>query len=90
MPIYAITYDLNKDKDYPKLWKELERLKGHKAAKSFYLLSLNDDSSQVILDHLKKFIDENDTMIVLKAKIADIKAYRGIQGTANWLKTNSD
>ena len=90
MPIYAITYDLNKDKNYKKLWDELERLDGHKAARSFYLLNLTSETSKEVLDHLKSFIDKDDTMIVVKTKAKDIKTFRALEGTTNWLAANSD
>ena len=90
MPIYGVTYDLNKDKNYQKLWDEFERLRGQKAARSFYLLSLTNDKSAEVLEHLKLFIDKDDTMIVVKTNIKDIKRFRPLEGTTKWLATNSD
>lgn len=89
MPIYAITYDLNKEKDYKSLWEELDRLKGKKAAKSFYLLNLTDDSAQDVIDHFKNFIDKDDTFIVVKTTIKNIQVFRPLLGTSDWINSNA-
>lgn len=65
MPLYAVTYDLNKKKDYPKLWAEFERLGGHKAAESFYFLDVNSKTAVDLRNHLTTFVDADDTLIVV-------------------------
>ena len=37
MTTFVVTYDLNKQNDYPKLWDELKRLRSHRALESFWL-----------------------------------------------------
>lgn len=86
MPVYAVTYDLNKEKNYDRLWAEMKRLGAHKAALSFYLLSVNLDTSKSLLDHLKSFVDDDDRIIVVKTTKRDIATLRAFQGTSDWLK----
>ena len=88
MPIYAITYDLNKEKNYQKLWDEFDRLGAKKAAKSFYLANLTTNKVDDVLKHFTNFIDEDDTLIVIKTTIDDIAAQRPLKGTFNWIKEN--
>ena len=88
MPIYAMTYDLNNQKNYPKITAELERLKCHRAALSFWLGNFNNTTDE-ILNHFKGFIDTDDTLIVAKTSIADIKTYKARAGTSDWIKANS-
>mgnify|MGYP003635040151 CR=1 FL=1 len=88
MAIYAITYDLNKDKNYQKLWDEFKKLDACKAARSFYLVNLNNSTSDVIA-HFQGFIDKDDILIVVKTTIHDIKTYRPLKGTGAWIKENS-
>lgn len=84
MAVFAVMYQLNKDKDYPKLWEELDRLDGHKAQNSLYLLSLTNESAQEVCDHLQDFIDDNDYLFV--AKLQTRPAKKGCyKGTKAWL-----
>lgn len=88
MTIYAVTYDLNKNKDYRSLWDEFERLGGHKAARSFYLINVDSDITSDVLEHFKQFVDKDDTLIVVKTSIFEIKVQRPLEGTFRWLKEN--
>ena len=89
MAIYAVTYDLNKNKDYQKLWDALDKFESHKAAKSFYLVRINNDKAEVLKKHLEHFIDDDDILIVIKFKIQDISTHTPIEGTDEWIKRNS-
>lgn len=84
MAIFAMTYDLNKDKDYKKLWAELERLGCQKAAKSFWFGDFSE-TAQTVLDHFRKFIDDDDTFIVCQTSLKQIAKYKPLQGTTAWL-----
>ena len=64
MAYFAVSYQLNNQKDYPRLWKEMERLEGHKVMRSFYFLDLNFTAIEV-KDHLIGFIDKDDTLCVV-------------------------
>lgn len=84
MAKFAISYQLNDKKDYPKLWREMERLGAHKAMRSFYLVSLTNETASSVRDHLKTFIDDDDMLFVARmdAKPASHKCY---QGTLKWI-----
>lgn len=84
MAIFSVTYDLNKEKDYKKLWDELERLNGHKAALSYYFIDVNSDSAIVIRDHLLGFVDNDDRLIVCRLDVRPA-THRAFQGTKEWL-----
>jgi len=84
MPLYAVSYDLNKQKNYPKLWAEFDRLGGHKALESFYLVDVTSATAQVLRDHLRQFIDEDDSLIVVPFDKRP-STYRTKQGTKEWL-----
>ncbi|MDG1286678.1 MAG: hypothetical protein P8P30_03830 [Rickettsiales bacterium] len=86
MPFYAITYDLNNEKNYPKIQKEFEKLNSHKAAYSFYLVK-NTASTKQMLEHFKQFVDEDDTLVVVR--IDDVESYRPLKGTNDWIKQNT-
>lgn len=88
MALFAVTYDLMKGKDYQTLWDELERLGGHKALASFYLLDLNNTASEV-RDHLRQYIDDDDKLMVVEfvGKPAFTKANAG---TNKWIEEHCD
>lgn len=88
MAIFAVTYDLNKKKDYQKLWDEFDRLGGKKAVRSFYLVNVDTDNSKDVLNHLKDYIDDDDTLLVVKTDVDDIEAKRPLKGTFDWIKNN--
>ena len=85
MAKFAVSYQLNKQKNYPKLWAEMERLGGHKAMDSFYLLNLTNDTAQSVCDHLSKYVDSDDMIFVARmdAKPASLRCYKG---TSKWIE----
>lgn len=87
MAIFAVTYDLNNAKNYQKLWDEFERLGGHKAANSFYFVRVNVNTERELLDHLRQYIDGDDTMIVVKFSSRPA-TFRAKYGTKEWLDQN--
>jgi hypothetical protein len=75
MGVYLISYDLDKPgQDYPRLIKELERLGAVKVLYSEWLFKSNSSAAQ-IRDHLVRFVDSNDMLLVL-----------GLTGEAAWTK----
>lgn len=86
MALFAVSYDLKKNKDYPTLWEEFTRLGGHKALESFYLLDLNT-TAPLLRDHLRGFVDEDDMLMVVEfmGKPAFIRAR---QGTNDWISAH--
>lgn len=84
MANFVVSYQLNKAKDYPKLWQEMERLGAHKAMRSFYLLDLVDEDAAVVRDHLRNFVDNDDMIFVARMdkKPASLRCY---EGTTKWI-----
>lgn len=88
MALFCVSYDLIEGKNYKTLWDELDRLGGHKALESFYLISLNNTASQV-REHLKAFVDDDDMLMVIEfdKKPTFIKAKAG---TNKWIADHFD
>jgi CRISPR/Cas system-associated endoribonuclease Cas2 len=84
MALYAISYQLNDAKDYPKLWEELERLNAHKVMRSFYFLNLAEDNPQDVCNHFRRYIDDDD-MIAIIPMMKRPATYHPYKGTKAWL-----
>ncbi len=89
MPLYLVSYDLRKKKDYQTLWDEMERLGGHKPLRSVYFLDVNSRNAADLRDHLKQFIDADDQLIVVEFSKRPA-TFRPNQGTTNWLDAKFD
>ncbi|MGA2631536.1 MAG: hypothetical protein ABSG54_15160 [Terriglobia bacterium] len=73
MAVYLISYDLDKPgQDYPRVIAELERLGAMKILYSEWILN-STDTAVALRDHLSKFIDGNDMLLVA-----------GLTGEAAW------
>ncbi len=83
MALFAVSYDLVKQKNYPELWDEMERLGAHKALLSLYLLNLENDDPKEVRDHFAQYIDADDRLLVIK--IDDAAALRCFKGTNDWI-----
>lgn len=84
MTSYLLTYDLNKDKNYQKLYDELERLGGHRTLLSVWLVSVNNTATE-LRKHLTQFIDDDDSMWVLE--VTQNNSYNNVRkGTNAWLQ----
>lgn len=87
MPLFVVSYDLRKRKDYPELSEEMERLGGHKALLSVYFLDVTVRDAAKLRDHLLKFIDEDDRLIVVE--FSKKPAHRlANEGTNDWIKAH--
>ena len=64
MAKFILSYDLIKQKDYPKLWAELERLGGKRILFSMWSLDLTTDSAVAVRDHFRAFVDADDRVFV--------------------------
>lgn len=84
MGYFAVSYQLNKDKDYQTLWDELDRLNGHKVMRSFYFLDVNLKECSELRDHLKAFVDDDDMLAVVKIESKPAH-YRAFVGTNDWI-----
>lgn len=88
MATYLISYDLNKNKDYPKLWDELKRVGGHKILASVYLVNVNLKTSAEVCNWIKKYVDNDDSIVVVKYENTDLYYTNAKAGTNNWVENN--
>lgn len=84
MAYFAVNYQLNANKDYPKLWDEMARLDGHKVLRSFYFLDLEISASD-LRNHLRGFIDQDDAVVVVPFSSRPYH-HMGFAGTNDWIK----
>lgn len=87
MALFAITYDLIKRKDYPELWEALASLGAHKAMLSFYLVNLQTDNPQAVLDYLLPHVDADDRIMVVRF-VGRPKYNIALKGTNDWVTAN--
>lgn len=88
MATYLIGYDLNKQKDYPKLIDAIKALSGtwwHHLDSTWILVT--NKSAADIRDILRKHIDGDDELLVVKLSGEGAWAGFNEQGS-KWLKDN--
>lgn len=85
MAYYSITYQLNKEKDYLKLWDELERLSAVKVQNSHYFVNLDNTTTEV-KDHFAAFVDDDDMLMVVKFTTRPTFT-KAKAGTKDWLNS---
>lgn len=85
MAYFSITYQLNDQKDYPKLWDEFERLSAVKVQNSQYFVDLNNTTTEV-KDHFAGFVDDDDMLMVVKFTTRP-NFTKAKAGTNVWLKS---
>jgi len=84
MGYFAVSYQLNNQKDYQKLWDEMERLDGHKVMRSFYFLDVDVEKCSELRDYLSDFVDDDDAIAVVK--IESRPAHKmAFKGTNDWI-----
>lgn len=65
MKLFILTYDLRNQKDYQKLYDELNRLNAHPILESTWGLKLADsNTAAMVRDHFARFIDSDDAIMV--------------------------
>ena len=85
MGYFVVNYQLNKEgQNYQALWDEFERLGSQKAQRTVYLVDCNLNQASDLLAHLRKFIDDNDMMLVTEMHSRPA-SFRSYQGTKDWL-----
>ena len=67
MKKYFISYDLRNNRDYQKLYDELERFGAIQILESVYCIKYQDDKTEELRDHFKGFIDSDDGLLVVKS-----------------------
>jgi hypothetical protein len=83
MALYAVSYQLNNQKNYQPLWDAFTELGAHKAMRDFYLID-NLASTDQIGAYLKQYVDEDDFLIVVPFVTRPYK-HRCFEGTKAWL-----
>ena len=85
MAYFALTYQLNKKKDYPPIIEALKNANAHKVVRSFWLLDVNLSTASQVLNHFKQFIDDEDDQMFVSEIESKPSAYRGNKGTQAWI-----
>ncbi|AWN35212.1 SinR [Methylobacterium radiodurans] len=86
MALFVISYDLHNQRDYPRIWQRLEELGAAKLLESLWLLDINNSTTEV-RDHLKSYIDQDDSLAVIELKQGSMWAtVRAMPNGINWLK----
>lgn len=85
---YLIGYDLNKSgQDYKTLIEEIKKLGDWWHCLDSTLIIKSTSSASIIRDHLKKFIDSNDSLLVVC--LSGEGAWTGFsEQCSTWLKNN--
>lgn len=84
MAYFAVSYQLNKAKDYKPLWDAFTELNAHKAMRDFYLLDV-DSTAIELREHLAQFMD-NDDMVFVVPFTQKPSYSRANAGTNDWIK----
>jgi len=76
MPVFSISYDLIKRKDYPTLWAELARLNAKKLLLSQWgVRMVAGTTASALRDHLKGYIDGDDRLLIIQIDGTDWASY---------------
>ena len=67
MATFFVTYDLMKQKDYPKLWDRLQRYYGAKRVLLSVWVLKGHHSARGIRDDLTNYIDSDDKLLVIES-----------------------
>lgn len=86
MALYAVSYQLNQQKNYEPLWDAFKELNAQKAMKDFYLVK-SSATTNAIGAYLRKFIDADDFLFVVPFVTRPYK-HRCFEGTQAWLDSN--
>lgn len=87
MATYIISYDLNKQKDYPALYEAIKALGTWCHPVDSPWLVVSDLSASSVRDHLKEVMDGDDALLVCRASTPG--AWTGLSSLAGkWLQAN--
>ena len=79
MPVFAISYDLIKRKDYPELWAELERIGAQRYLLSQWAVRRAEGVTAASLrDHLNDFVDGDDRLFVARIDNVDWASWNAL------------
>ncbi|MGL4721486.1 MAG: hypothetical protein ACRCXO_20660 [Kluyvera intermedia] len=87
MTTYLVMYDLINHKDYNRLIEQIKTYpKWARPLESVWLIVCEQTSAEV-RDHLMKFTDSDDKLLVIKS--GNYGAWKGITSTvSDWMKNN--
>ena len=69
MPLFFLSYDLRKQRDYQTLYDELAKFNAVKILKSMWCFNRYDINAAGLRDYFKQFIDSDDGLTV--SRISD-------------------
>ena len=87
MAKFLVSYDLNDGKDYSRIIKELERLGAVLTQRSVYLVGVTTEEASGFLQHLSKFVDSDDFLMVVKL-YEKPRFTNAFKGTNDWIERN--
>jgi hypothetical protein len=64
MPVFVVSYDLNREKDYQRLWDALTALEGRRILYSQWVV-YSPTTAEALRDTLARFIDRDDSLLVM-------------------------
>lgn len=67
MAKYFLSYDLIKQKDYKKLYDELEKFSAIRVLESVWVFKKDNTTAEVLRDHFRQFIDSDDRLLVIQS-----------------------
>lgn len=65
--LYYLSYDLVKEKDYEKLYEELELIGAKRVLESVWCFRYAKGKSSDLIDRFKKFIDSDDRLLIVES-----------------------
>ena len=81
---FLVSYDLVDGRDYGRIIAELDRLGAVRTQKSVYFTDVTTESASGFLQHLQRFVDADDRLMVIK--ILDKPAYmNALAGSNAWV-----
>lgn len=89
MSIFIISYDLNKQKDYPRLFAAIEALGEHCHPLDSTWFVISSLESKAIADYLQKHIDRDDEILVAKLIRGTTAGTIRNEAARNWLNTHT-
>ncbi len=83
MALYFLDYDLRKQREYQKLYDELEKFRAVRILESLWCFNRVNTSPANLRDHFRQFIDSDDGLCL--SEVVNWATY-GVLGTPNDLK----
>lgn len=89
MPIYEVSYDLIKEKNYTTLIAELKRRNACKVMLSQWWVNLTITTAKEVYQHFQKFgVDSDDRLLVVEIDPNNLYGIT-LEGVQEWLDENA-